>query len=117
MGTCVDLRADLNSMTKRNEDNCPCWELNSNPQVSILLTTGSFEVLRVKDTISWNVMSCILVVPRTEESAASIFRVVKCRRRGGELWILHLIMKDTEKRNSGFECEISRIGKRCDPED
>jgi hypothetical protein len=26
-------------------------------------------------------------------------------------------MKDTEKRNSGFECEISRIGKRCDPED
>jgi hypothetical protein len=51
----------------------------------------------VKDTNSWNVTSCTMIVQNTEKCTAPIFRVVKCRRRDGELWFMHLIMKEKKK--------------------
>lgn len=85
------------------------WELNSYPQVCVLCTTGSFEVLRVKDPVSWNVMPYSLVVHRLEECTASIFRVVKYKRRDGELLFKHLIMKEKGKWIRLFWCEFLRL--------
>lgn len=101
-GRLCQLRNDLSSVTKINEGTCIFWELNSYPLVSVLVTRGSSEVLRAEDPVSWNVMPCTLVVHRLEECTASIFRVVKYRRRDGELWFKHLIMKEKEKMNQGF---------------